>query len=115
MNQQYLQIISDFEARQAVVEPAETSVLDILLRRLQQGSEWLTEVNASLFTMPDVGVGSEQEHQFCEGLAQWDRLEKELRQTYPNYTACILGSGQRCPAAATARCSACAPPWGGPG
>ena len=80
----------------------------LLLERLRRGSEWLTDVNASLLSMPGAGVGSEQESLFCDGLARWDHLEKLLRFTYPDYTACILGPGQRCPAAATARCSVCA-------
>ena len=80
----------------------------LLLERLRRGTEWLTTVNAELLALPDVGVGSEQERQFCEGLELWDHLEKLLRFVYPDYTDCILGLGQRCPAAAPVRCAACA-------
>ena len=82
----------------------------LLLERLRRGTEWLTTVNAELLALLDAGVGSEQERQFCEGLALWDHLETLLRFVYPDYSACILGSEQRCPAAAPVRCAACAPP-----
>ena len=107
MDQQYLQIIGDFEARAAVVEPAEASELADLLQRLRHGAEWLTAVNSQLFSTPDAGVGTEQEGRFCEGLALWDELERDLRITFPGYIDCILGPGQRCPAAAPVRCAAC--------
>ena len=79
----------------------------LLLERLRRGTEWLVIVNAELLALPDAGVSSEQERQFCEGLELWDRLEKLLRFVYPDYTDCILGPGQRCPAAAPVRCAAC--------
>ena len=85
----------------------------LLLERLRRGTEWLTIVNAELLALPDAGVGSEQERQFCEGLALWDHLEKLLRFVYPNYITCILGPGQRCPAAAPVRCAACCTPAAG--
>lgn len=81
----------------------------LLLERLRRGTTWLTTVNAELLALPDAGVGTEQERQFCEGLELWDRLEKLLRFVYPDYIDdCILGHGQRCPAAAPVRCAACA-------
>ena len=80
----------------------------LLLERLRRGTEWLTTVSAELLALPDAGVGSEQERQFCEGLELWDRLEKLLRFVYPDYIDCILGAGQRCPAAAPIRCATCA-------
>ena len=80
----------------------------LLLERLRRGTEWLTTVNGELLALPDAGVGSEQEGRFCEGLELWDHLEKLLRFVYPDYTSCILGPGQRCPAAAPVRCQACA-------
>ena len=80
----------------------------LLLERLRRGTEWLNVVNAELLALPDAGVGSEQERQFCEGLELWDHLEKLLRFVYPDYPDCILGPGQRCPAAAPVRCQACA-------
>ena len=79
----------------------------LLLERLRSGSEWLTTVNAELLALPDAGVGSEQERQFCDGLDLWDRLEKLLRFVYPGYTDCILDAPQHCPAAAPVRCAAC--------
>lgn len=80
----------------------------LLLERLRRGTEWLTIVNSELLALPDAGVGSEQEGRFCEGLELWDHLEKLLRFVYPNFITCILGPGQRCPAAAPVRCQACA-------
>ena len=79
----------------------------LLLERLHRGTAWLATVNAELLALPDAGVGSEQERQFCEGLALWDRLETLLRFVYRDFTDCILGHGQRCPAAAPVRCAAC--------
>ena len=108
MDQQYLQIIGDFEAKAAVVEPSEASELADLLQRLRRGSEWLTTSNSHLFSMPHAGVDTAEERRFCEGLALWDELEHELRSTYPDYSVCILGPGLRCPAAAPVRCQACA-------
>ena len=78
-----------------------------LLERLRRGTEWLTTVNAELLALPDAGVGSGQEREFCHGLELWDHLEKLLRLVYPDYTDCILGPGHRCPAAAPVRCAAC--------
>ena len=80
----------------------------LLLERLRRGTEWLVIVNVDLLALPDAGVGSEQERQFSEGLELWDHLEKLLRFVYRDYDACILGAGQRCPAAAPVRCTACA-------
>ena len=107
MDQQYLQIIGEFEARAAIVEPSETSELAVLLQRLRRGTEWLTTSNSHLFSMPRAGVGTGEERRFCEGLALWDELEHELRSAFPDHNGCILGAGQRCPAAAPVRCAAC--------
>ena len=107
MDQQYLQIIGDFEARADVVEPSEASELANLLQRLRRGSEWLITSNSHLFSMLRAGVDTAEERRFCEGLALWDELEHELRSTFPDHTGCILGAGPRCPAAAPVRCAAC--------
>ena len=113
MNQQYLQTIRDYQARAAVAQPAEESELADLLQRLRNGTMWLTDVNASLLAMPAAGVGTEQEQKFCRSLELWDELEHKLRNAYPDYGPCILGPGQRCPAAAPVRCAACCTPAAG--
>ena len=37
-----------------------------LLERLRSGQDWLIALNAQLLSMPDAGVGTDVEVQFCE-------------------------------------------------
>lgn len=64
-----------------------------LLARLRKGHEWMIE-HYQLFLVNDPTRASDAA--FAESLAQWDRLELELRMIH-GYQGCVYGEGERCP------------------
>ena len=100
-------LMDELRARKPEVREHLNARRGLLLNRLRSGSEWLIEVDARLLTRSAGKRRSEQEHQLHEGIAEWHRLEQELRSHYPHFTTCALGRGQPCPAGAPVRCSAC--------
>ena len=95
--------INEIEEPAISVQPEHTGLtLEALLDRLRKGTAWLTEHHNR---WPDPGAASDA--LFTHGLDIWDMLEKELRFRFPEYGACAVGPGGRCPDSSPVTCVAC--------
>ena len=79
--------------------------LDMVLSRLQKGSEWLTV---------ELLRGSDGTELYLGMFTTWAELEEVLRGIY-GFVGCIFGAGHSCPEDAPVTCSACVSKCGNSG